>query len=119
MQDVFLNPELKKMLSWPLGRIIKIFPGKDGITRLVKVKTASGEKLRPVQRLYSLEINAVYSEPLRLRALKGRRKLSQSMIKNLRSKTADSVKSKVDNQPVLNQKIRSGREIKTVKRLDL
>ncbi|GIY67186.1 hypothetical protein CEXT_133151 [Caerostris extrusa] len=92
--------------------------GKDGVTRLVKVKTASGEKLRPVQRLYSLEINAVSSESLRHRALKGTRP-SQSTEKNLRNKIADPVKSKVDNQPILNQKTRLGREIKTVKRLDL
>ncbi|GIY50195.1 hypothetical protein CEXT_449011 [Caerostris extrusa] len=60
------------------GRVTEIFPGKDGVIRLVKVKTASGEKLRPVQRLYSLEINAVSSELLRHRALKGTRRLSQS-----------------------------------------
>ncbi|GIY52763.1 hypothetical protein CEXT_6401 [Caerostris extrusa] len=65
---------------------------------------ASGEKLRPVQRLYSLEINAVSSEPLRHRALKGTRRLSQSTEQNLRNKIADPEKSKVDNQPVLNQK---------------
>ncbi|GIY43259.1 reverse transcriptase [Caerostris extrusa] len=112
------NKNLKR-LYWPLGRVTEIFPGKDGVTRLVKVKTASGEKLRPVQRLYSLEINAVSSEPLRHRALKGTRRLSQSMEKNLRNKIADPVKSKVDNQLVLNQKTRLGREIKTVKRLDL
>ncbi|GIY84409.1 hypothetical protein CEXT_55911 [Caerostris extrusa] len=63
--------------------------------------SASGEKLRPVQRLYSLQINAVSSEPLRHRALKGTRKLSQSTEKNQRNKIADPQKSKVDNQPVL------------------
>ncbi|GIZ00028.1 hypothetical protein CEXT_97481 [Caerostris extrusa] len=117
----FVMNRVKKTRSGsePLRRFTEIFPDKDDVTRLVKVKTASGEKLRPVQRLYSLEINAVSSEPLRHRALKGTRRLSQSMEKNLRNKIADPVKSKVDNQPVLNQKPRLGCEIKTVKRLDI
>ncbi|GIY14967.1 hypothetical protein CEXT_440851 [Caerostris extrusa] len=116
-----VNAEKKKIsCHFPVCEESLRFSGKDGVTRLVKVKTASGEKLRPVQRLYSLEINAVSSEPLRHRALKGTRRLSQSTEKkNLRNKIADSVKSKVDNPPVLNQKTRLRREIKTVKRLDL
>lgn len=35
-----------------------MIPGKDGVVRLVKLKTEKGEILRPVQRLYPLEISA-------------------------------------------------------------
>ncbi|GFT79992.1 DUF5641 domain-containing protein [Nephila pilipes] len=116
---ILIEDKNLKRLYWPLGRVTEIFPGKDGITRLVKMKTTSGEKLRPVQRLYSFKINAVSSEPLRYRVSKGRRKLSHCTGKNLRSKTADPVKSKFDEQPVPNKKTRLGREIETVKILDL
>ncbi|GFS49958.1 hypothetical protein NPIL_316971 [Nephila pilipes] len=109
--DKLKEAEMKIMLivqktSFVYRRVTEIIPGKDGITHLVKVKTTSGEKLRPVQRLYSLEINAVSSEPLRHRVSKGSRKLSQCMGRNLRSKTADSVKSKFNKQPVPNKKTR-------------
>ncbi|GBM36969.1 hypothetical protein AVEN_153918-1 [Araneus ventricosus] len=33
-----------------------LFPSKDGVARLVKLKTAKGYLLRPVQHLYPLEI---------------------------------------------------------------
>ncbi|GFU33564.1 hypothetical protein NPIL_226021 [Nephila pilipes] len=60
--DELKEAEMKIMLidqttSFVYGRVTEIFPGKDGITRLEKVKTTCGEKLRPVQRLYSLEIS--------------------------------------------------------------
>lgn len=44
-----------KRLDWPLARVVKVFPGKDGVTRMVKIKTTTGELVRPVQRLYPLE----------------------------------------------------------------
>ena len=40
---------------WPLGRVIETFPGKDGITRVVKVKTPNMELMRPVAKLCLLE----------------------------------------------------------------
>ncbi|GFT19370.1 hypothetical protein NPIL_29051, partial [Nephila pilipes] len=53
-------------------KITETFPGKDGIVRLAKVRTASGEILRPMQRLYSLEINAVSGDSLRLKVYRQR-----------------------------------------------
>lgn len=40
--------------SWPLARIIETYPGKDGQTRVVKVKTQHGEYVRPIVRLVLL-----------------------------------------------------------------
>ena len=36
---------------WPLGRVEKVFPGRDGNNRVVKVKTAYGTFVRPVSGL--------------------------------------------------------------------
>ena len=49
---VILRPE-KSIFSchWPLGRIVKVFPGKDNLVRVVLVKTASGTYKRAVTRL--------------------------------------------------------------------
>lgn len=41
-----------------MARIIELFPGIDGKTRVAKVKTKLGHIVRPLQRLVPLELNA-------------------------------------------------------------
>ena len=53
---VMVRDDNQPRLKWPLGIIEEIFPGKDGIVRAVKVRTARGSFLKPVQKLHSLEI---------------------------------------------------------------
>ena len=36
---------------WTIGRIVKTFPGQDGKTRNVKIKTLSGQYVRPVTKI--------------------------------------------------------------------
>ncbi|GFU04689.1 transposon Tf2-6 polyprotein [Nephila pilipes] len=52
----------KKRLHWLLGRVLELFPGKDGIIRLVKLRTEKGNVLRPIQRLYPLEMKPNYEQ---------------------------------------------------------
>ena len=40
---------------WPLGRVIEVFPGKDGFVRSVRVKTMTSSLIRPVGKLCLLE----------------------------------------------------------------
>ncbi|GBM55367.1 hypothetical protein AVEN_189359-1, partial [Araneus ventricosus] len=40
-----------------LGQVIEVFTSPDGNIRLVKLKTKSGEVLRPTLRLYPLEVS--------------------------------------------------------------
>jgi hypothetical protein len=37
--------------QWLLGKIVKLHPGKDNITRVVTVKTKSGELVRAIAKL--------------------------------------------------------------------
>ncbi|UYV66910.1 hypothetical protein LAZ67_4003301 [Cordylochernes scorpioides] len=53
---VLIGQESLKRLHWPLARIIQLYPGKDELVRVAKVKTSSGDKIRPIQKLYNLEI---------------------------------------------------------------
>ena len=36
---------------WPLAKVIEVYPGSDKVVRSVKIKTAYGEKIRPVLKL--------------------------------------------------------------------
>ncbi|UYV71446.1 hypothetical protein LAZ67_8003250 [Cordylochernes scorpioides] len=48
----------KKRNFWPLAVIEEILFGRDGVIKLVKVKTAVGTFLRPIQKIYPLEISS-------------------------------------------------------------
>jgi len=54
---VLVGDDNKKRVDWKLGRVLELFPGRDGVERVARVKTATGEILRPVQRLYPLEMS--------------------------------------------------------------
>ena len=62
--DVVLIENDKKRIHWPLGKIIEVFPGKDGNERIARIKVSDGEIVRPFQRLYNLEIAHMREEPL-------------------------------------------------------
>jgi len=42
--------------NWPLGRIVEVYPGKDGVTCVVDVKTAVGINKRPTSKIHRLDI---------------------------------------------------------------
>ncbi|UYV84129.1 hypothetical protein LAZ67_X001289 [Cordylochernes scorpioides] len=48
---VLIGQDNTKRILWPVGKIIKLYLGKDGVNRVARVKTSTGEWLRPVQRL--------------------------------------------------------------------
>ena len=54
-QFVMIPEEFKKRENWPIGKIIKTYPGSDGVVRTVKVKFKDRELLRPVNGLVQLE----------------------------------------------------------------
>ncbi|GFS70441.1 uncharacterized protein NPIL_198891, partial [Nephila pilipes] len=83
----------------------KINVGKDGIIRLVKLRTEKGNVLRPIQRLYPLELKPNYEQ-----VVSGNRK-GPEVVTEYPELNTDSNKT----VPVTS----SGREIKPVKRLDL
>ncbi|XP_044594867.1 uncharacterized protein LOC123272233 [Cotesia glomerata] len=54
---VLITDERYPPTKWPLGRIIKVHPGKDGHVRVVTVKTATSTFERPVTKLRILPIH--------------------------------------------------------------
>ncbi|GFS61792.1 integrase catalytic domain-containing protein [Trichonephila clavipes] len=63
---VLIGDDWKKILQWPLARVIKLIPGKDGLVRTVKLKTQSCTLTRPIQRVFQLEVsdNDITNPPL-------------------------------------------------------
>lgn len=55
---VLIGDDDKKKQSWPLGRIVEVFPGADSIIRRVKVRTQNGEFYRAAQKIYPLELSS-------------------------------------------------------------
>ena len=53
---VLVESPNKKRLYWPLAKVVELLPGKDGHVRTLKLKCGSSVMLRPVQRVFSLEI---------------------------------------------------------------
>ncbi|GFX05535.1 integrase catalytic domain-containing protein [Trichonephila clavipes] len=54
---VLIEDTNSKRIYWPLAKVIKLIPGRDGRVRVVEVSTSSGSFLRPIQRLYPLEVS--------------------------------------------------------------
>ncbi|GFW44976.1 hypothetical protein TNCV_4512901 [Trichonephila clavipes] len=53
---VVVENSLKNRTLWSLARVIQLIPGKNGHVRVARVKTEPAELVRPVQRLYKLEL---------------------------------------------------------------
>ncbi|OXA36644.1 uncharacterized protein LOC110862921 [Folsomia candida] len=60
---VLIGDDNKKRIEWPMGRIIQLYPGKDGQVRVARVKTTTNEFLRPLQRLFPLEVSSPTEVP--------------------------------------------------------
>ena len=60
---VLIREEGKPRLKWPLGKVVKVHKGKDGLVRAVSLKTEKGELVRAVKKLHKLEVSDSVSEP--------------------------------------------------------
>ncbi|GBM20365.1 hypothetical protein AVEN_222080-1 [Araneus ventricosus] len=54
---VLIRDTNSKRIYWPLAKVMKLIPGRDGRVRVVEVSTGGGSFLRPIQRLYPLEVS--------------------------------------------------------------
>lgn len=53
---VVLRDQNAPPMNWRLGRIINVHPGKDGLIRIVDVKTSTGTYQRPLSKICVLPI---------------------------------------------------------------
>ena len=48
---IMVNEDGMVLTTWPLGRVVEVFSEKDGLERVVNVKTKTGVVKRPVHKL--------------------------------------------------------------------
>ncbi|GAB0098916.1 uncharacterized protein DMENIID0001_147230 [Sergentomyia squamirostris] len=61
-QLVLIMDDNLKPQQWPLARVMQLFPGKDGINRVVELKTKTGTKKRPIAKVTALPISSPKTE---------------------------------------------------------
>ena len=60
---VLIGDDDRKRLNWPLGRVMDIITGCDGVPRVAKIRTRSGILVRPIQRIFRLESQMEHEDP--------------------------------------------------------
>lgn len=119
---VLIGNDCTKRIEWPLGRVVELFPGKDGIVRVVRLITAKGQLVRPVQRLYYLEVDSDVG-PDELRKVYNKKIKSKTVHLNLTGempkRTSDKVDLSATGVPIVPYVTRGGRTVKRVERFQL
>lgn len=54
---VLIRDEDQRPCYWPLGRVIAVYPGRDGLVRAVKLRTEDSEYTRPIAKLCKLPVH--------------------------------------------------------------
>ncbi|GBN71959.1 hypothetical protein AVEN_181744-1, partial [Araneus ventricosus] len=104
---VLIGSDNVKCTDWPLGFVIELLLVKDGVTRLVRLRTSKGELLRPVQRIFPLEVSSSWFKDCQ----------KETTHENANNEvSSESFRS--DTAPVT-LKTKSGRTVKKPLKLDL
>ncbi|GFT71611.1 DUF4817 domain-containing protein [Trichonephila clavipes] len=98
---VVVENSLKNRTLWSLARVIQLIPGKDGHVRVARVKTETGELIRPVQRLYNLELQ----EP----EITLPKDLTDSVIRTRRGRKVSKLLKRFEKTGKLEDRARAGR----------
>ena len=59
---VLIKDDLDPPAEWKMGRIIEVYKSKDNLVRSVKVRTASGEYVRPIVKIIPLPVDVSTEE---------------------------------------------------------
>ncbi|XP_031356633.1 uncharacterized protein LOC116180668 [Photinus pyralis] len=103
---VLIGDDNQKRADWPLARILELYPGKDGVCRVAKLRTAKGELSRPIQRIYPLEVDLVI----------GKGESEKEIVRPIKSLESDNKSEPAEDIKV---KTRLGRLVKKPNRLNL
>lgn len=109
---VLIGHDNVRRIDWPLGIILEIYPGKDNIPRVARIKTSQGERIRPFQRLYPLEVTAKSD----VQVLKKTVRKPNVPVGNIHQPSVENIDT---SEARHNPQSRSGRTLRIPSRLDL
>ncbi|KAF8784427.1 hypothetical protein HNY73_010105 [Argiope bruennichi] len=101
---VMIEEPSKRRVYWPLGKVISLLPGRDGKVRTLKLKFKNSELIRPIQRVYPLEVPFINNEIVKIDGVP-----TSSVKENELTSNAD----------IRNRITKSGRLVKIPERLGL
>ncbi|GFX45669.1 DUF5641 domain-containing protein [Trichonephila clavipes] len=104
---VLIGNDNKKRLSWPIVKIIELIPSRDGEIRIVRLRTQHGTVIRPVQRIFPLEVQAIANSDKELKE------------ESISVKSTKPEKVLNTNYAIVKKYTSSGRLVKEPNRLDL
>ena len=105
-------------LKWPLAKVLELYPGQDQKLRTAKLKTATGELVRPVQRLYHLE-TVTQSDEQSDSNIESPRLAKEDQPEGAAKPAQQKPKPRPQELANTSVKTRTGRIIKPVQKLDL
>ena len=117
---VLIGEDKVPRMRWDLGVVLELFMGKDGVARSARLHTKRGERIRPIHKLFDLELSC---DPFLTTQIK-EKKISNSPTQP-QNKGTDNVVSKPSEPPSQVEKkteikvSSSGRAIKPRQILDL
>ena len=117
---VLVKEDHMPRLQWPIGVIVSVYPGRDGLIRSVDVKTRRGVINRSVQRLHDLEMNSHLNSVLENFSEQGPDQVIDNPDVNV-DITANELSEQSSSQTVIDDNVysRRGRPIKRPLKLDL
>lgn len=66
---VLIKEDHQPPLKWRLGRIIRVFPGKDGVARVAEIKTSNGTVQRAFSKICPLPAQEEESQPAQMSSM--------------------------------------------------
>ncbi|GFY63423.1 m7GpppN-mRNA hydrolase [Trichonephila inaurata madagascariensis] len=102
---VLIGDDIKKWMHWPLAKVIRLIPGKDGKIRTVELMTRTGTMLLSIQRVYPLEVHDMLSDsndsssilPRNLVVYIRKKKLTKELVFDSLNTMAESRKNPIPN----------------------
>lgn len=122
---VLVGSENLKRTFWPLGKVVEVLPGKDGVHRVAKVQLAQGMLLRPFQKLFPLEVPLASLEPKQVYDSNPKLSIENENCNDKTEPPAEEVggtlsdDSSISPERVLPMKTAHGRIVRAPKKLDL
>ncbi|KAK2575201.1 hypothetical protein KPH14_012609 [Odynerus spinipes] len=114
---VLIGSDNVKRLDWPVARVKDVITGKDNKVRVVRLSTSAGELIRPIQRIYPLELRCDSDANVDSILIDKYKKCTDPQMLDKTRDVTDKSGSCIGDSEKPSVVTRSGRKVKQPKRL--